>query len=153
MLGSFWKRPWRHPVHLLQLNTRNFWRRYATPNCLFRAHFVFSFCPLFSFHKLQKYFVFVAKVQEKIASHAECGCVNLIDKVLEVNALNDFFLHNFFIWCTTLHNGVIWLLTGILQFSFKVVLMLFNTTLMGWQNCNKKTQRELLEVVVKSSNH
>ena len=37
---------------------------------------------------------FVAKVQEKIANHAECGCANLIDKALEVNALNDFFSHS-----------------------------------------------------------
>ena len=60
----------------------------------FHAHLAFSFCLLFLYHELQKYFVFVAKVQEKIANHAECGCASLIDKVLEVNALNDFFSHS-----------------------------------------------------------
>ena len=72
-------------------------------------HIWFFLFDLFSyFMNCKNILFFVAKVQEKIANHAECGCANLIDKVLEVNALNDVFSHSSLVLiCTTLHNGVI----------------------------------------------
>ena len=70
-------------------------------------HIWFFLFDLFSyFMNCKNILFFVSKVQEKIANHAECGCANLIDKVLEVNALNDFFSHfslvlmyNIVQWC------------------------------------------------------
>ena len=122
---------------------------------LFSCTFGFFLFDLFSYFMNCKNILFyIAKVQEKIANHAECGCANLIDKVLEVNALNDFFtlFTNFNVQhCTMVSFD--YLPALILQFSCKLVLMLFNTTLMRQQNWNKKNLRELLEVVVKSCDH
>ena len=59
-------------------------------------HFTMKFFPssppLFS-EVIEKY-VYLAKVQNKIATHAQCGCVNLIDKVLEVTTLLLHFQNN-----------------------------------------------------------
>ena len=151
----FLEKPLEVSCTFVTIKRKEFLKEVLLQTDCFLAHLVFSLWPLFLSHELQKYFVFCCKGSGKDCETCWMWLCQFDWQGFRGKCIEWFFLTlftNFNVQLGTILSFD-YLPALILQFSCKLVLMLFNTTLMGWQNWNKKKLRQLLEVVVKSCDH